>query len=146
MTARPHIDFWSRLVTAHGQDSDLALRMMFTGIFDVTEDGIITIDDRQEIVLFNRGAEKLFGWSRLEVLAKPLEVLLPDRFAGGHRAQVDQFARSAVAARNMGERNEVYGRRKNGDEFPADVSISKMQVNGRMYFTAIVRDATQRKR
>jgi PAS domain S-box-containing protein len=146
MTVRRHrSDFWSRLVTARGQDADLALRMFFAGILDVAEDGIITIDDRQDVVLFNRGAEKIFGYMRADVLGKHLEMLLPQRFAAGHRDQVDEFARSSVVSRNMGERREVYGRRKSGEEFPADVSISKMLVDGRKYFTAIVRDVTQRR-
>src|SRR5581483_6565098 len=112
-------DFWSRLVSALGPDSDLTLRMFFAGILDVAEDGIITIDEKQQIVLFNLGAERLFGWSRLEVLGKPLEILLPERYAGTHAAQVEQFGRSSVVSRSMGERAEVYGRRKTGEEFPA---------------------------
>lgn len=132
-------------MTAQGQDADLALRSVFTGLLDVAEDGIITVDERRRIVLFNHGAERLFGYSRSEVLGKELEVLLPERFVGTHPAQVEEFAKSSVTSRNMGERREVAGRRKNGEEFFADVSISKMLVDGRLLLTAIVRDATLRK-
>jgi PAS domain S-box-containing protein len=136
----------SRYVTVPGPDADPALRMYFAGILDVAEDGIITIDEMQRIVLFNRGAEKVFGWPREKVLGKPIEALLPPRYSAEHRGHVEEFARSGVVSRNMGDRREVHGRRKSGEEFPAEVSISKMQVDGRMYFTAIVRDVSARRR
>src|SRR5262249_25937770 len=101
---------------------------------------------RRRIVLFNRGAERLFGWSRAEVIGQELEVLLPARFAASHAQQVEEFAKSDIVSRNMGDRREVYGRRKNGEEVFADGAISKVLVGGRMHSTAIVRDATERKR
>jgi len=115
-------------------------------ILDIAEDGIVTADARQEIVLFNRGATKIFGYTPEEVVGQPLELLLPARFRPPHRDQVDGFARSPAPARLMGERREVYGRRKDGTEFPAEVSISKLGSGGDMLFTAIVRDVTERKR
>ncbi len=115
-------------------------------ILDIAEDGIVTVDARQEIVLFNRGASKLFGYASLEVAGQPLELLLPERFRIPHRGQVEEFGRSSAPARLMGERSEVYGRRKDGSEFPAEVSISKFETGGETLFTAIVRDVTDRKR
>jgi PAS domain S-box-containing protein len=114
-------------------------------ILDIAEDGIVTIDVRQEIVLFNRGAAKIFGYTPEEVVGQPLDLLLPARFREPHRGQVEDFARSPAPARLMGERREVYGRRKDGTEFPAEVSISKFGTGEEMLFTAIVRDVTERK-
>jgi PAS domain S-box-containing protein len=114
-------------------------------ILDITEDGIVTVDARQEIVLFNRGAVKIFGHAPEEVVGQPLELLLPSRFQSAHRGQVEEFGRSPASARLMGERREVYGRRKDGTEFPAEVSISKFGSGGRMLFTAIIRDVTERR-
>ena len=128
------------------QESDDSLRKFFAGILDVAEDGIVTVDDRHRIALFNRGAEKLFGWTRGEVLGKSLNLIIPERFAATHDALVEEFGRSPVVARNMGERREVYGRRKDGEEFPAEITISKMRVDDRMYLTAIVRDISERRR
>jgi len=117
-----------------------------TEILDIAEDGIVTADARREIVLFNRGAAKLFGYAPDEVVGRALEVLLPERFRNEHPAQVEGFARAPAAARLMGERREVYGRRKDGSEFPAEISISKFGTGAETLFTAIIRDVTERKR
>jgi PAS domain S-box-containing protein len=124
--------------------TDTILRTAHVGILDVAEDGIVTVDERRRIILFNHGAEKVFNYGRAEVLGQELEILLPKRFAAAHVGQVESFARGPVASRLMGERSEVYGRRKDGSEFPADVSISRHSAGGRMFLTAIVRDATER--
>lgn len=115
-------------------------------ILDITEDGIVTVDAQQEIVLFNRGAAKIFGYAPEEIVGQPLELLLPARFQSAHRGQVEEFGRSPSTARLMGDRREVYGRRKSGAEFPAEVSISKFGSGEGMLFTAIVRDVTERRR
>jgi PAS domain S-box-containing protein len=115
-------------------------------ILDIAEDGIVTVDARQQIVLFNRGAAKLFGYTPEEVVGRPLDLLIPPRFHESHRRDVDAFGRSGEAARLMGDRREVYGQRKDGSEFPAEVSISKFEGDGELVFTAIVRDVTERKR
>ncbi|VTT99281.1 chemotaxis protein : Signal transduction histidine kinase, nitrogen specific, NtrB OS=uncultured bacterium GN=ACD_75C00451G0002 PE=4 SV=1: PAS_9: PAS_4: HisKA: HATPase_c [Gemmataceae bacterium] len=114
-------------------------------ILDIAEDGIVTVDARQEIVLFNRGAAKLFGYAPDEVVGRPLDVLLPARYRPPHRGQVEGFGRAAEHARLMGERREVHGRRKDGTEFSAEVSISKLGTGDGMLFTAIVRDVSVRK-
>lgn len=115
-------------------------------ILDVTEDGVVTVNARQEIVLFNRGAAKLFGYDPDEVAGWPLAILLPQQFEHSHREQVAEFGRSPEPARAMGTRREVAGRRKDGSEFPAEVTISKFVSEGEPLFTAIVRDMTERRR
>ncbi len=115
-------------------------------ILDITEDGVVTVDVRQDIVLFNCGAAKLFGYDPNEVVGRPLDLLLPDRFRAPHHGQVEEFGRSPAPARLMGERREVFGKRKDGSEFPAEISISKFGTGADMLFTAIVRDVTERKR
>jgi len=115
-------------------------------ILDIAEDGVVTIDARQRIVLFNRGAAKLFGYAADEAVGQPLDLLLPPRFHEAHRRDVEAFGRAGESARLMGDRREVFGRRKDGSEFPAEVSISKFEADGKLLFTAIVRDLTERKR
>ncbi len=97
------------------------------------------------MVLFNQGAEKIFGRTAAEVLGRPLDLLLPPRYAADHPRHLAEFARSPVATRRMGERRAVFGLRKDGTEFPAEVSISKLETADGMLFTAIVRDVTERK-
>lgn len=115
-------------------------------ILDIAEDAIITVTVRREIVLFNRGAAKIFGYQPDEVLGKELELLLPERYRAKHVGQVAEFAGGPVVSRIMGERRLVSGRRKDGTEFPAEVTISKLESGGETLLTAIVRDGTARKR
>lgn len=115
-------------------------------ILDIAEDGIITINLGREIVLFNRGASRIFGYAPEEILGRPLEDLLPNRYRPAHPGQVEVFVVGPVPSRVMGERRVVFGRRKDGTEFPAEVTISKLERGGETLLTAIVRDATVRKK
>jgi PAS domain S-box-containing protein len=118
----------------------------FAGIITIASDAIISVDEHGLITMFNRGAEYIFGYSADEVLGRPLDVLLPERFRGGHSRHMRNFAASPVAARRMGERQEIMGARKNGTEFPAEASISKLDLFGSTIFTVVLRDITERKR
>ena len=81
-----------------------------------------------------------------EILGRPLEDLLPPTYRPDHPAQVDGFVRGPDVSRVMGDRRVVVGRRKDGTTFPAEVTISKLDCGGETLLTAIVRDATVRKR
>jgi PAS domain S-box-containing protein len=115
-------------------------------LVDLAEDAILSVDEDQRIVLFNRGAERTFGYLADEVIGKPLDLLIPVRFLDVHHKHMAAFAASAVDARVMGERRPVHGRRKDGTEFPADVTISKFRDGGRLYLNAILRDVTEQVR
>ncbi len=114
------------------------------GALDVAEAAVISVDDTQRILLFDQSAERIFGYPAHEVLGRPLDLLLPARFTDAHRQHLRDFAAGAVAARRMGERREVFGRRKDGTEFPAEAAISKLTEGGQTTFTAVLRDITER--
>lgn len=118
----------------------------FAGIVSIAADAIISLDRDQRIILFNEGAETIFGYTKEEVLGQPLDILLPERFRRIHRQHVVDFARSGVTARRMAERSEIVGLRKNGEEFPAEASISRLEVEGETIFSVVLRDITTRKR
>jgi len=115
-------------------------------ILDIAEDGVVTVTLGRQIVLFNRGAAKIFGYRPDEVLGRSLEDLLPERYRPAHPGQVAEFAGGPDVSRVMGERRLVFGRRKDGTEFPAEVTISKLVGGGDTLLTAIVRDGTARKK
>lgn len=117
----------------------------FAGILEIASDAIISVDSSQAITLFNQGAEKIFGYKAEEVVGQPLDLLLPNRSAALHRQHVSSFARSDSGARRMGDRSEIFGRRQDGSEFPAEASISRLQLGNETVFTAILRDISDRK-
>ena len=120
---------------------------MYEKILEAAADAIVTINEEQEIVHFNRGAEHIFGYEKAEVLGRNLRSLLPAQFRAHHAEYVAAFGHSAETARLMGHRREVFGLRKDGTEFPAEASILKLDApDGRRLYTALVRDVTDRKR
>ena len=124
-------------------DELLASRELFEGILAIAADAVVSVDQAQRIILFNQGAERIFQFTAAEVLGQPLEILLPGYARAGHSRQVERFDHSPVPARQMGERTTIRGRRKDGSEFPAEASISRIVVGGRTVFTAILRDVTR---
>jgi len=116
------------------------------GILDIAEDAIIVIDEGRSIILFNQGAARLFGYEPDEIMSRPIDQLLPARFRDPHAHHIRSFALSPEFARPMAQRREVFGLRKDGTEFPAEASISKLTVGDKTTFTVILRDMTDRLR
>jgi PAS domain S-box-containing protein len=116
---------------------------LLAGVLESAMDAIITVDEQQRIILFNHAAEKMFGWSRREVLQQPLEKLIPARFHRDHPRQLAQFGATGASSRSMGPASVVHGLRSDGVEFPVDVSISQVDTAEGKLFTAIVRDITE---
>ena len=119
----------------------------FSGILEIAADAIITIDDQQRVLHFNRGAEEVFGWQATDAVGQRLEVFLPARFRALHEGHVRTFGHATEHARRMGHRREVSGLRADGSEFPAEASISKLDLaDGVRIYTVVLRDITERKR
>jgi len=118
-----------------------------SGIVAISPDAIISVDERSRITLWNDGAEKMYGYSREEAIGLPLDVLIPERYRAAHRALVRQFASGRELARKLGRPNgDIFGLRKNGEEFPADTTISKLELRGEKVLTVSVRDVTDQRR
>ena len=115
-------------------------------IIDISADAIISIDAQQRIIRFNRGAEEIFGYRASELLGRPLDLLLPERFRSAHGAHIMRFGTGATVARHMGERRPIAGLRADGQEFPAEASISKFEIAGNRMYTVVLRDVSERKR
>lgn len=118
----------------------------FSGILAIAADAIITTDQAQKIIHFNKGAEEIFGYPASEAIGRHLAMLLPPRYRHVHDSHMEHFARSGDTARRMGERREIFGLRADGTEFPAEASISKLVAPDGVLFTVVLRDITERKR
>lgn len=115
------------------------------GILDVAADSIVSIDGAQRITIFNRAAERMFGYEAAEVLGEPLEILLPEDARPHHAKYVHGFVESGETARFMSQRGEIRGRRKDGGTFPAEATISRLQLGDEPVCTVVLRDITARK-
>ena len=108
-------------------------------------DAIVSADSRGHITYFNPGAERIFGYSPAEVNGAPLTVLMPERFQEAHRAGLARYAATGEA-RVVGRTLELMGRRRDGTEFPLELSLASGKGGGNFAFTGIIRDITERKR
>ena len=127
-------------ITEHRQ-----LERRLAGILDLAVDAIISVDAEQRIILFNQGAATMFGYAPEEAIGKPLGMLIPHRFAEQHARHVEQFGQEGPPARLMSSRGELFGLRRNGEEFPLEASISKLNLAGSTVYTVIGRDIAERK-
>ena len=116
------------------------------GLLGIAPDAVIAADGEHRIIVFNRGAEKIFGYAAAEIVGRPLETLIPARLTGNHRQQVAEYAQGQDHARYMGGRSGLVGLRKDGTEFPAEASISILQEETGQVFFAVLRDVTEKKR
>jgi len=114
-------------------------------IVDSAMDAVVTVDESQRVVLFNRAAEQVFGVRRDEALGASLERFLPARFRAAHHAHIEHFGRTGVTSRRMGDVTTLWALRADGTEFPIEASISQAVEEGRRFFTVILRDITVRK-
>ena len=113
-------------------------------IIDQMVDGFITIDEKGTIGLFTSSAEKIFGYKSDEVLGHNINMLMPEPYHSEHDGYLDNYNRTGHR-KIIGIGREVTGRRKDGSEFPMDLAISEMVLDGQKVFTGVVRDITERK-
>ncbi len=121
-------------------------KLRLEGIVLSAMDAIISVDEDQNIILFNPAAERMFRWSSAEMLGRPLDRLIPERFRRTHGEHIRRFGQSGITTRNMGALGMITGVRASGEEFSIEASISQVGVEGKRYFTVILRDNTERGR
>jgi PAS domain S-box-containing protein len=112
-------------------------------VFESASEGILIVDRSGVIVMANARMEGLFGYTRAELVGRPVEVLVPERAREAHRAYRDGFA-AAPSIRPMGHGRDLAGRRKDGSEFPVEISLSFTETPNGTLFIAFVTDITQR--
>jgi PAS domain S-box-containing protein len=121
-----------------------AQRTRLAQVFDSTFDAIVSADGRGNIVAWNRGAERIFGYREGEVLGRPLATLMPERYREAHRTGLAR-ASATGETRIIGRTVEFPGLHKDGTEFPLELSLSRWTAREETFYSGIIRDVTERK-
>jgi PAS domain S-box-containing protein len=116
------------------------------GIVGQAMDAVITVDESYRVVLFNQAAAAMFGCDPAEAIGRPVEDFVPERFRATHAGHTRDFALSGDSSTTMGRFGEIVALRANGEEIPVEASVSRVSVRGRLLFTVVMRDITERKR
>ncbi len=117
-----------------------------SAIIASTMDAIITVDEEQRIVLFNRAAENIFGYRAQQVMGKPLDILIPEDLRAVHRVHVRNFGETGITSRTMYSPRTLNALRGSGEQFPIEATISQVDAAGQKLYTVVLRDLSERKR
>jgi len=120
-------------------------RAKYEKLLDSTPDAMLFVNTQNKIVMVNAQFEKIFGYSQEEIIGEKLDILIPKRYRKNHSSKVGKFFEHPKV-RAMGADIEIYARKKDGIEFPADISLSPIQTEEELFVTAAVRDITNRKK
>lgn len=118
------------------------VRAMFEGLFEFAPDAILIANSEGRLVRINKQLEKLFGYSRGELLDAQLEMLLPERFRGKHKENRRKYL-ADPQIRPMGRELELYGKRKDESEFHVDIALGPLWVEQELFVLAVIRDYTE---
>jgi len=110
-----------------------------------TNEAFVTINQEHKVIFFNQAAERIFGYSREEVLGKDLDIILTPRCSKNHRNAVERYLKTKKPVL-IGHETEFLATRKNGELFSAAISFSVSEVDGKLFFTALIRDVTETKK
>ncbi len=117
----------------------------FRAVAQTATDAIISTSPEGRIIFWNRKAEALFGYPELEVIGRPLDIIIPERYQEGHDSAIERVRGNGIL-RLAGKTMETTGKHRAGHEISIEISLSFWESNGEPHFTAIIRDITERKK
>ncbi len=117
----------------------------FRSVAETANDAIITVNSKGDVVMWNRRAETMFGYSVDEMLDKSLALIMPERFREDHEKGIARVVSTGLT-KLIGKTVEIVGLKRDGSEFPIELSLSSWSTNEESFFTAVVRDITERKK
>ena len=129
---------------AQAEEDLSASEERFRAVVGATPDAVLLADYNGTILLWNQAAARLFGYSEEDVIGQPLTLLMPPRYREAHQAGMTRLAATGEA-RVMGRTVELHGLKKDGTEFPLELSLGSGKNSGRIFFSGIIRDITNRK-
>ncbi|MFF4565087.1 PAS domain S-box protein [Streptomyces sp. NPDC001435] len=133
-----------RCGTGEAASGPRAAEERFRGLLEAAPDAMVIVDDTGTIKLVNAQTEVLFGYRREELLDRPVELLVPGRFHAHHTEHRNNYAHNQQV-RPMGAGLDLYGLRKDGTEFPVEISLSPLETTDGLLVSAAVRDVSERK-
>ncbi len=157
VSGKPIFDAAGRFIGYRGIGHDITDRVMLerehegalrrlAAVVDSAMDAIVIADAGRRVLRFNPAAEQVFGYAEAEVLGRPLEWLMPERYRGGHPALVAGFGGARSTTRSMGGLGTIFGLHRSGREFPLEASIASFEAGDGPLYAAILRDVTVRLR
>jgi PAS domain S-box-containing protein len=148
-TKAPYRDAQGNVIGVLGVSRDISERKRaeerFRLVVDSAPSGMLMIDREGRIILVNAQTEKMFGYDRGELLGQPVEVLVPDRFRGGHPAYRAGFFANPTA-RAMGAGRQLYGQRRDRSEFPVEIGLTPIEMAEGLFVLSAIVDISERKR
>jgi PAS domain S-box-containing protein len=135
------VDFHDR---KQAEDTRLQAERQYRTVVETATDAVITIDETSNIRLVNPAVTSIFGYEPAELIGKPLTVLMPERLASRHLTGLQQYVETGDRRRKWSA-IELVGLRKNGEEFPVEISFAEVINDGHRTFTGFIRDITERK-
>jgi PAS domain S-box-containing protein len=119
--------------------------LLSSALLEALPDAIVAVDHKGTIVQVNSQALELFGYDRGELVGQKVELLVPESYRGQHRHHRENYA-DAPKTRRMGAELDLYGRRRNGSEFPVEISLSPISTHKGAFVLSAIRDISDRKR